>query len=125
RSGTFSAVDVNTGKFLWKLKMPTPMIGGSAVTASGLVFTGDQHGTFYAFDASTGKIRWQADVGLATGSAPIVYSVGGKEYVAIALGGSATSASLHLGDVGATLLVLELGGQPIKPIAPPGIPNQP
>jgi alcohol dehydrogenase (cytochrome c) len=44
-SGTFSAVNVDTGKFLWKRTMPTPMIGGAAVTASNLVFTADQHGT--------------------------------------------------------------------------------
>lgn len=117
--GTFSAVDVTTGKFLWKLKMPTPLIGGSAVTASNLVFTGDQAGNVYAFDAHTGKQLWKANVGLAVGSAPIMYEVNGKEYIALAIGGSATSASQHLGKVGATIVVFALNGKPIKPIAEP------
>jgi alcohol dehydrogenase (cytochrome c) len=120
-SGTFSAVNVDTGKFLWKRTMPTPMIGGAAVTASNLVFTADQHGTLYAFDARTGKILWQANAGLASGSAPIVYAVNGKEYVAFALGGSATTAAQHLGAVGATVLVLTLGGKPVTPIPSPGL----
>src|SRR5437763_24733 len=120
RTGTFSAVDVNTGRFLWKVDMPTPMIGGATVTASNLVFTGDQHGVFYAFDARSGKILWRAHLGLAVGSAPIVYAVGGKEYVAVALGGSASSASLHLGNVGAVAVAFTLGGKPIRPFKSPG-----
>jgi PQQ-dependent dehydrogenase (methanol/ethanol family) len=122
-TGTFSAVDVTTGTFLWKLNMPTPMIGGAAVTASNLVFTGDQHGTYYAFDARTGKTLWHANAGLAFGAAPIVYAVNGKEYVAVVLGGAATTAAQHLGAVGATVLVLQLGGKPITPIPSPGSPN--
>jgi glucose dehydrogenase len=122
-TGTFSAVNVNTGKFLWKVNMPTPMIGGAAVTASNLVFTADQHGILYAFDARTGKILWHANARLAAGSAPIVYTVNGKEYVAFALGGSATTAAQHLGAVGATVLVLELGGKPITPLPSPGVSN--
>src|SRR5438552_8072340 len=43
-------------------------------------------------------------LGLAFGSAPIVYAIGGKEYVAAAIGGSAVSASLHLGHVGAVVV---------------------
>jgi PQQ-dependent dehydrogenase (methanol/ethanol family) len=119
-TGTFSAVDVNTGKFLWKVDMPTPMIGGATVTASNLVFTGDQHGMLYAFDARSGKILWRSNLGLAFGSAPIVYANGGKEYVAIALGGSASSASLHLGNVGAVVVALSLDGKPIRPFKSPG-----
>jgi glucose dehydrogenase len=105
--------------------MPTPMIGGATVTASNLVFTGDQHGVLYAFDARSGKILWRANLGLAFGSAPIVYASGGKEYVAVALGGSASSASLHLGNVGAVAVALTLGGKPIKPFKSPGAPNVP
>jgi PQQ-dependent dehydrogenase (methanol/ethanol family) len=117
--GTFSAVDVTTGKFLWKLKMPSPFIGGSAVTASNLVFSGDQRGNVYAFDAHTGKQLWKVNVGLAIGSAPIMYEVNGKEYIALATGGSATAAAQHLGKVGATIVVFTLNGAPVKPIPQP------
>jgi hypothetical protein len=47
--------------------------------------------------------------------------VNGKEYVAFALGGSATTAAQHLGAVGATVLVLTLGGKPVTPIPSPGL----
>jgi alcohol dehydrogenase (cytochrome c) len=112
-TGTFDAVDLTTGKLLWKRSMPTPMIGGAVATASNLVFTGDQHGNLYAIDAKSGKTLWQANLGLAFGSAPIVYTVGGTEYLAAAIGGSATTAANHLGPTGARLVVLKLGGTPI------------
>jgi alcohol dehydrogenase (cytochrome c) len=112
-SGTLDAVDVTTGRFLWRRDMPTPMIGGATATASDLVFTGDQHGNLYALDGRTGKTLWQANLGLAFGSAPIVYTVGHTEYVAATIGGSASTASNHLGRTGARLVVLKLDGTAI------------
>jgi len=106
--GTFSAVNVNTGKFLWKRTMPTPMTGGSTTTAGGLVFTGDQKGDFYAFDAADGKLLWKTNVGLAFGSAPIVYELNGREYVVAAVGGGALTASEHLGPIGARVVAFAL-----------------
>jgi len=120
KSGTFSAVDVNTGKFLWKLKLPSPMVGGAAVTASHIVFTAGQNGIFYAFDDRTGKTLWTANVGLATGSAPIAYAIKGTEYIAIVLGGSAVTGAQNLGKMGAAVLVMKLGGSPIKPLPAAG-----
>ncbi|MBV9279366.1 MAG: PQQ-binding-like beta-propeller repeat protein, partial [Chloroflexi bacterium] len=116
-----SAVDVNTGAFLWHTKMPTPMVGGATATASNLVFTGDQRGILYAFDARSGRILWRARLGLAFGSAPIVYAIGGTEYVAAPIGGSAVTGAQRLGNVGAVVAVLKLGGKPIKPFHPPGV----
>jgi len=110
-TGTFSAVNLNTGKFLWHRKMPTPMTGGSTATAGGLVFTGDQHGNLYAFDAHTGKVLWKHNVGLAFGSAPIVYQRGGREYVMAAVGGGALTASAHLGPIGARVVAFALPKQ--------------
>ena len=119
-TGTFSAVDVNTGKFLWKLKLATPMLGGASVTASHLVLSSGQNGIFYAFDDRTGKVVWTANVGLATGSAPVMYEVKGTEYIAIVLGGSAVTGAQNLGKLGAAVLVLKLGGAPIKPLPAAG-----
>ena len=109
-NGTFDAVNLNTGRLLWKRTMSTPMIGGAVATGSNLVFTGDQHGVLYAMNARTGRTVWEGHLGLAFGSAPIVYTVNGVEYVAVALGGSASTASSHLGKIGAKLVVLKLGG---------------
>lgn len=119
-TGTFSAVDVRTGKFIWHHDMPTPMIGGASASAGNLVFTGDQHGDLYAFNAASGKNLWTGHLGLGFGSAPILFAINGSEYVACVIGGSALTASLHLGSVGARVVVLKLHGKPIKPYKSPG-----
>lgn len=113
-TGTFDAVNLTTGKFLWTRDMATPMIGGALTTASNLVFTGDQHGNFYAINAKTGKTVWERNLGLAFGSAPIAYTINGTEYIAAAIGGSATTTANHLGPTGARLDVFKLGGSPIS-----------
>ena len=123
QTGTISGIAVNTGRFIWHKTMPWPMIGGATATAGGLVFAGDAHGILYAFDAENGKVLWRADLGLAFGSAPIAYSVGGAEYIAMVIGGSPLSANFHWGNVGARVVVLKLGGKPIKPFQPAGVAN--
>ena len=113
-SGTFTAVNVTTGKFAWAHAMSTPMIGGATATSGNIVFTGDQHGNLYAFEAKTGKQLLKADLGLAFGSAPVIYTIDGQEYVLAALGGSALTASEKLGPIGAELVALKLGGSPVS-----------
>jgi alcohol dehydrogenase (cytochrome c) len=114
-TGTFDAVDMSTGKFLWRRKMSTPMGAGAAATASDLVFTVDQHGEVYAFDARTGKTRWKANLGLAGAAAPVVYSIKGKEYIAVAIGGSGLTSSNDFGPIGSRVVVLTLDGKKIVP----------
>jgi PQQ-dependent dehydrogenase (methanol/ethanol family) len=114
-SGTLDAVNLTNGRLLWQRNMLTPMVGGATATASNLVFTGDQHGNLYAIDAHTGDTLWHANLGLAFGSAPIIYTIDHTEYIAVAIGGSATTASNHLGPTGARLVVLKLGGTAIPP----------
>jgi alcohol dehydrogenase (cytochrome c) len=112
-SGTFTAVNVTTGKIAWAHNMSTPMIGGATATSGNIVFTGDQHGNLYAFEATTGKQLWTGNLGLAFGSAPVIYTIGGKEYLLAAVGGSALTASQNLGPIGARLVSLTLGGSPL------------
>jgi alcohol dehydrogenase (cytochrome c) len=88
-TGTFTAIDVNTGKIRWQKKEPVAMVGGSTTTAGGLVFVGQSgKGNFQALDAKSGKVLWQHAVGGRIDDASSVYSVNGKEYVLIASGGS-------------------------------------
>ncbi len=111
-TGTFSAIDVNTGKLLWHKQMPGAMVGGAMTTKGGLVFSGSDDGHFYAFNAKTGKILWSPNLGLAFGAAPMTYSVKGVQYIAVAAGG-ANVASLTGGPQGGTLAVFKLNGKPI------------
>lgn len=57
-------------------------------TAGDLVFTGDGSGYLVAFDARSGKVLWRFQTGGSIAAAPITYSFRGKQYVALAAGGS-------------------------------------
>jgi alcohol dehydrogenase (cytochrome c) len=88
-TGTFTAIDVNTGKIRWHKKEPVAMIGGATTTAGGLVFVGvSGKGSFQALDATTGKVLWQQALRGRIDDAASVYSIAGKEYVVIASGGT-------------------------------------
>jgi alcohol dehydrogenase (cytochrome c) len=115
KTGTFTAVSTITGKVIWKHNMPTPMDGGATATAGGLVFTGDQQGILYAFDAESGKNLWQGNLKLAFGTAPVVYSIDGTQYVLVTIGGAALTASEELGEIGARVVALKLGGKELPP----------
>jgi quinoprotein glucose dehydrogenase len=99
--GELYAVNVNAGKIAWQVNLGItdslpegkqntgrPNIGGSIVTAGGVVFIGatdDQR--FRAFDAKTGKELWAHKLGAAAHAVPSTYEAGGKQYVVIASGG--------------------------------------
>lgn len=87
--GTLTALDLGAGgKLRWQVKTDEPMIGGLLATAGGLVFSGIGKGVFAAYNAGSGERLWsyQADAGV--NAPPITYSVGGKQYVAVAIGGN-------------------------------------
>jgi glucose dehydrogenase len=88
--GTLTALDLNHGgKILWQKKTPQPLIGGVVATAGGLVFTGEGNGEFDAFDAASGDLLWHFNCGAGVNAPPITYAIDGKQYVAVAAGGSA------------------------------------
>ncbi|MGQ0672045.1 MAG: pyrroloquinoline quinone-dependent dehydrogenase [Hyphomicrobium sp.] len=87
--GTLTAIDLAAGgKLKWQQKTKEPLVGGVLATAGGLVFTGEGNGDFAAFDAATGERLWQFNCGAGVNAPPITYSVAGKQYVAVAAGGS-------------------------------------
>jgi len=86
--GTLSAIDLKTGAIRWQQKTDEPLIGGTLATAGGLVFTGEGNGNFSAFDAKTGARLWQFNCGAGVNAPPITYSLNGRQYVAVAAGGS-------------------------------------
>jgi alcohol dehydrogenase (cytochrome c) len=88
QNGTFSAIDVDTGKIAWQYKAPQPMIGGALATGGSLVFTGEGNGWFDAFNAKTGEKLWRFNLGAGVNAPPISYAVDGKQYVAVAAGGN-------------------------------------
>lgn len=103
--GTLLAIDLKAGKRLWEvplgttrelapwpfwMKLGVPNIGGSIVTASGLVFIGaSTDGYFRAFDVASGRQLWAQHLPAGVQATPMTYRLkpGGKQYVVVAAGG--------------------------------------
>ncbi len=86
--GTFTAINLNTGKRAWQVKTDQPMIGGALATAGNLVFTGEGNGHFNAYDARSGKVLWTFQAGAGCNAPPVSYMLDGKQYIAVACGGN-------------------------------------
>jgi len=84
--GEIVAVDAKTGEKKWVYKMVNLSDAGILTTASDLLFSGGREEYFFALDARTGALLWKASTGGPIMSAPISYSVAGKQYVAISAG---------------------------------------
>ncbi len=84
--GVLSAVDLATGKIRWRIQDRNlkNYSGGVMVTAGDLVFFGDTDGYLNAVDARTGARRWRHLTGPDINAAPMSFSRGGRQYVAVA-----------------------------------------
>ncbi|MGE8207770.1 PQQ-binding-like beta-propeller repeat protein [Heyndrickxia sp. NPDC080065] len=88
-SGNITAIDINTGKKVYQINTDDPMYGGFTSTASGLAFYGELDGKVNALDIKKGKVLWSMQSGgKQIKMAPSIYTVGGKQYVAVITGGT-------------------------------------
>jgi quinoprotein glucose dehydrogenase len=101
--GTLSAIDLNTGKYVWKINLGeypelaakglkntgSENYGGPIVTAGGLLFIGatNYDKKFRAFDKATGELLWETTLPFAGNATPATYAVNGRQFVVIAAGG--------------------------------------
>jgi quinoprotein glucose dehydrogenase len=100
--GMLNAINLSTGDFAWQVTLGeypeltargvpqtgTESIGGTIVTAGGLVFiaaTKDER--IHAFDKQTGKLLWEHPLPAGGYATPSTYMVNGRQYVVIAAGG--------------------------------------
>lgn len=58
--------------------------GGALATATGLLFYGQPSGGFTAVDQRTGTTLWQFPTNARIKASPMTFSVGGRQYVAVA-----------------------------------------
>ncbi|MEO6151783.1 MAG: PQQ-binding-like beta-propeller repeat protein [Croceibacterium sp.] len=98
-----TAYDMNSGKIIYRIpdgdSIPAQQQGvdntgsqaprgGPVATASGLLFVGTAGDrTFRARDSATGKVLWSYKLDAATEGVPAVYSVGGRQYITLPVGG--------------------------------------
>jgi mono/diheme cytochrome c family protein len=101
--GTLNAIDLNTGKYLWKIPLGeypalaaqglkntgTENYGGPIVTAGNVLFIGATvyDKKFRAFDSHSGKLLWETVLPFAAVATPATYMIGGKQYVVVTSGG--------------------------------------
>jgi quinoprotein glucose dehydrogenase len=102
--GKLHAIDLATGDYVWSVplgvndsllalgvgKTGAPNLGGSIVTAGGLVFIGGTNDKrFRAFDARTGAELWVARLEASAHATPITYRGprSGRQFVVVAAGG--------------------------------------
>ncbi len=106
--GHLTGIDLSRGEFAWRGVLGefpeltakgipptgTENLGGTLVTAGGLVFVGGTRDEkFRAFDAETGRVLWEFRLPAAGYATPCTYSVRGKQYVCIAAGGGGKLAT--------------------------------
>jgi quinohemoprotein ethanol dehydrogenase len=91
-------------------------------TASGLLFQGSPAGAFSAFESASGKTLWSFAAQTGVLAAPITFTAGGEQYVAV-LAGVGTTKPVAPGVNGVPnigrLLVFKIGGKATLPPAPP------
>lgn len=100
--GQLTAIDLNRGEIAWQVVLGehkeltargipqtgTQNMGGSVVTAGGVVFIGaTKDEKLRAFDKRTGKLLWETELPAGGYASPCTYEVNGKQYVVIAAGG--------------------------------------
>jgi quinoprotein glucose dehydrogenase len=100
--GTLNAVDLNTGKLLWKVPLGeyeeltkkgipptgTECYGGPLVTKGGVVFiAATKDAKIRGFDKKSGKVIWEAKLPVPGYATPATYTIEGKQYLVIACGG--------------------------------------
>lgn len=107
--GELIAVDVNRASIVWRVplgefddlaargipKTGTPNIGGTIVTASGLIFIGSTiDRRFHAFDARSGAELWTTRLDASAHATPMTFlGRDGRQFVVIAAGGDGLLAS--------------------------------
>jgi alcohol dehydrogenase (cytochrome c) len=82
-NGAVIAIDPRTGQARWKFQMYDVTDAGILTTAGDVLFTGGREGYFHVLDARTGTALWKTYLGAAIMSAPVTYSVDGKQYVIV------------------------------------------
>lgn len=110
--GTLSAINLNTGDYAWQVPLGeypelvakglkdtgSENYGGPIVTAGGLVFIGATNNDrkLRAFDKATGTLLWETVMPGPGRATPATYEVGGRQYVAIALGSVGSGRSAYI-----------------------------
>jgi alcohol dehydrogenase (cytochrome c) len=85
--GSMTAFDTVNNKVLAKATTDIEIRSGALVTAGGVVFTALQDGWVVAYDDDTLQELWRFNLGTPLKGAPVTYSIGPKQYLAVQTSG--------------------------------------
>ena len=92
------ALNIETGEIAWEIPQVGPIDGkrgaGLLATASGLLFYGDPSGYFIAADERDGKTLWRLPLNATIKTSPMTYSIGGEQFITLAVGSNIMSFGL-------------------------------
>lgn len=97
--GQPEAIDVSTGKTLWRQDREAPLYG-MLTTGGGLLFAADANRRFYALDQWTGETLWQTILNGASDMAPISFAVDGRQFIAVLAPSGTQASATHVGRLG-------------------------
>ncbi len=126
-TGALIAWDPVGQKAAWTVSHPGPWNGGTLSTAGNLVFQGTAEGYLEAYSANKGAKLWSFDAQTGVMAAPMTYSIGGEQYVAVLAGwggvwdiapGVLSTKSRGARNI-SRLLVFKLGAKGALPAIPP------
>ena len=106
--GTLNAIDLVKGEIVWKVPLGeypelvtkgirntgTLNFGGAVATAGGMIFiaaTADEK--IRAFEKRSGRLLWEHQLPAGGYATPSIYMIDGRQYIAIAAGGSGKNAT--------------------------------
>src|SRR5262249_34416455 len=85
-TGSLIAWDPVAQKPRWRVAFKGPWNGGVLATGGGLVFQGNSAQEFAAYDAANSAKLWSTNVQTGIIAAPVTYTIGGTQYVAVLAG---------------------------------------
>jgi len=94
--GELQALDITSGRTLWRQRRRAPYNTATLTTGGGLVFVGAWDRSAFAYDAKTGAPLWETRLPTMANGFPITYAVNGRQYVAIGAGATIQASSWAL-----------------------------
>ena len=91
--GELQALDIRSGRTLWRQRRQAPYNTATLTTGGGLVFVGAWDRSAFAYDAETGAPLWETRLPTMANGFPITYAVNGRQYVAISAGATPQGTS--------------------------------
>jgi alcohol dehydrogenase (cytochrome c) len=92
--GQLDALDLLTGKVLWRQRHTLPEASSILATAGGLVVDSSFDRSLRISDSATGKVLWETKLDNAPKSTPVTYTANGRQYIAVVAGGSLQNAPI-------------------------------